>query len=77
MPQQHTGCLKFPFNRIVFRNERTMTPQERLERYYEASVAYPGPKLSLRGEIGANLREAWKAGKRPNLRLIGRALSAR
>ncbi|MCD9088844.1 hypothetical protein [Stenotrophomonas sp. SY1] len=73
---QDIGCLKCRLNRVVFRTVRTMSPRERMQRYYEAVIVYPPAKLAMRQEIGANLQDAWKAGKRPNLRLIARAIAA-
>lgn len=73
---QDIGCLKCQLNRVVFRTIRTMSARERMQRYYEAVIVYPPPMHGLRHDIGASLQEAWKAGKRPNLRLISRALDA-
>ncbi|MNM92626.1 hypothetical protein D3C81_1049650 [compost metagenome] len=73
---QDIGCLKCQLNRVVFRTIRTMSARERMQRYYEALIVYPPPKHAMRQDIGTNLQDAWKAGKRPNLRLISRALAA-
>lgn len=38
---QEIGCLKYGLNAVVFRNSRERTAEERMKRYYAASVAYP------------------------------------
>lgn len=73
---QEIGCLKYGLNAVVFRNSRELTAEERMKRYYAASVAYPHRQLALREQIGASLRAAWKDGKRPNLKLISRMVAA-
>lgn len=74
----HTGIgsLRYPLNAVVFRGTKPLTAHERMKRYYQAVVAYPTTQLSLRANLGAAMRDAWKAGKRPNLQLIRRAIRA-
>lgn len=45
---QEIGCLKYGLNAVVFRNSRERTAEERMKRYYAASVAYaPGMPCKL------------------------------